>query len=552
MKKKIIGILVCMLLIATAVPAVGTINKNTNEKTVLQLPNGVEWDLTIDRGEFDSIRHVEQTSDGGYIGCGLTEESDMFYCYLIKVDSDGNEDWRVINYDLNASYVTSPSSDVYAMNVIQTSEGGYLVSGWGMIFEEEAEGWAPVGYLWKTDSTGTTEWIQRYYKIEDYAIDFIYPALEIDDGYMASGFRIYYDPETYEVLDINGFLMKVDTLGTIQWHEAYDAGGSDHLCSLCPTDDGGYLLTGCTDAIDEDSSLWMVKTDSDGIKEWDQIFDGPDWEYSYAIDCHQTSDGGFIMVGNTISYEAVAVDVWVIKTDSSGNMEWYRLLGGTGNDYTWTICKTIDGRYVVGICDNYGSFSGTMDDILLVKITEDGLVEWEYLIEEEGVQIPTTVRQTSDEGFVVSGRTATMGHTNSDGIMVKVSAIENQIPDKPDRPSGKKKIMPGAKYTYKTSTSDPDGDQVYYLWDWGDGNFSEWLGPYNSTEVCEADNYWEKDGTYNITVMAKDSNGGESEWADTLRVTTPKNKAFNYNFPLLSWLLERFPHIILILRQIFG
>jgi len=214
--------------------------------------------------------------------------------------------------------------------------------------------------------------------------------------------------------------MKTDTDGNLEWQQFYDAGGDEHLSSLCAAD-GGYLLTGWRESSSvHNGALWMVKTNGTGAKQWEQTFDGPGFEYTYGKGCFQTSDGGYIMCGNTGSYGAGAVDVWVIKTNASGTMEWNRTYGDTHNDYTWSMTNTSDGDYVIGICKDYGYNSGTMDDIWIVELNEDGDTEWSYLIEEAGVQIPTCIQQTSDSGFIISGRTEEYGVSSSDGLVVKI------------------------------------------------------------------------------------------------------------------------------------
>jgi len=97
----------------------------------------------------------------------------------------------------------------------------------------------------------------------------------------------------------------------------------------------------------------------------------------------------------------------------------------------------------------------------------------------------------------------------------------NNPPQKPARPSGPNSGKPGVQYIYTTSTTDPDEDQIYYMWDWGDGNFSNWLGPYNSGETTSASYTWAQKGNYNIKVKAKDIYGDESNWSDPLAVTMP-------------------------------
>ena len=80
------------------------------------------------------------------------------------------------------------------------------------------------------------------------------------------------------------------------------------------------------------------------------------------------------------------------------------------------------------------------------------------------------------------------------------------------------------EYTYTTSTTDPDDDKVYYMWDWGDGTFSDWIGPYNSGIECSASHIWNDRSSYSIKVKAKDENGLHGPWSDPLSVSMPKNK----------------------------
>ena len=96
---------------------------------------------------------------------------------------------------------------------------------------------------------------------------------------------------------------------------------------------------------------------------------------------------------------------------------------------------------------------------------------------------------------------------------------ENQPPETPLRPIGPINGSINIDYTYKTQTSDPDGDVLYYQWDWGDGNMSEWMGPYPSGSQVEASHSWTLQGTYAVKVKAKDSANAESNWSPTLMIT---------------------------------
>ena len=139
-----------------------------------------------------------------------------------------------------------------------------------------------------------------------------------------------------------------------------------------------------------------------------------------------------------------------------------------------------------------------------------------------------------------------------DEVKIYKATGGNQPPGKPAKPSGTTSGNTGTSYTYTTSTTDPDGDQVYYWFDWGDGKNSGWVGPFASGATGSASHSWTTDGDYNIKVKAKDDPWGEeSPFSDPLSVTMPRNRAANINQFLLKFLGQH-PNLFPILRYILG
>ena len=122
----------------------------------------------------------------------------------------------------------------------------------------------------------------------------------------------------------------------------------------------------------------------------------------------------------------------------------------------------------------------------------------------------------------------------------------NHPPDIPAKPSGKTFGKVGIEYHYTTSTVDPDEDQVYYKWDWGDGSFSEWLGPYDSDLEVSASHSWSH-GNYEIKVKSKDIHDEESNWSDPLSISMPRNRILHTSS--IHRLIERFPNVLAFLKQ---
>ena len=123
---------------------------------------------------------------------------------------------------------------------------------------------------------------------------------------------------------------------------------------------------------------------------------------------------------------------------------------------------------------------------------------------------------------------------------------ESDFPGKPDKPDGSKIGSPGEEYSFSSKAEDPDNDQIYYMWDWGDGNFSIWLGPYDSGEICSETYTWTEKGLYSVRVKAKDIYGLESEWSDPLEVTMPKGKIVTF---LINFIERFFPRLYSLLSN---
>lgn len=164
-----------------------------------------------------------------------------------------------------------------------------------------------------------------------------------------------------------------------------------------------------------------------------------------------------------------------------------------------------------------------------------------WLCDQSGTQL-ANMRLTGSYHYTSQDDTTTQ-------FTIRCSTSGNSPPVTPDTPTGTDSGKIKTVYTYMTRATDPNGDPVYYQWDWGDGSQSSWLGPYQSGLPMNATHTWTKKGTYSITVKAKDSAGAESSWSDSLPVTMPCVYPRSGGL-LWDKLLDQFPHAFLFLRYL--
>lgn len=187
----------------------------------------------------------------------------------------------------------------------------------------------------------------------------------------------------------------------VQWSKTFGEGNNVSGGPIQQTKDGGYILCGMletprTETHKNKESAWLIKTDANGNKLWDRMFDG-----GYINSLQQTSDDGYIMCGTTESYGADKANIWLIKTDAEGNKIWDKTFGDNKGALGESIQQTTDGGYIV--CGTKELYGDDNDDIWLIKTDAEGNKLWNKIYGGEHDNLGCSAHQTADGGYVLCG-----------------------------------------------------------------------------------------------------------------------------------------------------
>ena len=282
-------------------------------------------------------------------------------------------------------------------SVQQTIDGGYILTGTTYTLDNQEQ-----IYLIKTDENGELEWEQTY---GGTGIDQGFSVQQTSDGgYVITGIKSDLSWSGNDLGD--GWLIKTDENGELEWEQTYGGDLIDRFDSVKQTDDGGYIMTGWTSSFFP-GGVYVIKTDENGDSLW-MTTHGSISSSSFSLD--QTDDGGYIITGHESVLNEGVGNVGLFKIDDNGELEWEQTCGeeyGVGN----SVQQTSDGGYIITGFKIPGE--SQYFDLFLRKTFEDGSLDWEYMFGEYYIQDQGhSVQQTIDGGYIITGLTSSSGNNN--------------------------------------------------------------------------------------------------------------------------------------------
>ncbi len=281
------------------------------------------------------------------------------------------------------------------------------------------------------------------------------------------GYIIVADTDSYGAGGWDIWLIKTDENGDTLWTKTFGGMSEERGQSVQQTSDGGYIIAGTTVSFaDSGYDIWLIKTDEDGNETWSKNFNGDLWDWGYYV--RQTNDGGYIITGYTGDI-MTDWNVWLIKTDRNGNLTWSKDYGETTGDFDvgHSVEQTQDGGYILtGYTYSYGAGSS---DVWLIKTDNVGDTAWTKTYGGTDPDIGYSVKQTVDNGYIIACHTKSYGEGDYDAWLIKTDAAGNIVWDKPVGGTEDDRI-------YSVQQTDDNGFVFAGFTDsFGAGNYDMWL-----------------------------------------------------------------------------
>ena len=319
------------------------------------------WEHCYGGSGYEEGDCIQQNNDGGYILAGYTNSTDGditqsyggYDGWLTRLDSTGAIIWQ---HNFGGSGIDLLTA------CQQTNDGGFIVAGSTTSNNGNVHGnHGGVGYdIWvmKLDDTGGIAWSKTYGGTGD--DEGLSIELTTDGGYIVGGYTASVDG------DVSGFhggpadywVLKLNDTGGIQWKQTLGGSGDDELQSATQTLDGGYIVTGNSNSTNGDVTgnhggydMFTVRLSGSGSVVWKKCYGGTGDDDGQCV--RQSADGGFIIAGSTYSDDGQVTgskrggDVWLVKTDANGNLQWQKDAGGDSLDIGFSVVPTLDGSYAV-------------------------------------------------------------------------------------------------------------------------------------------------------------------------------------------------------------
>lgn len=363
---------------------------------------GITFEKTFGGNRRDRGINLLQTMDGGYAIVGYSSSPDAVQedVYLVRTDPRGKALWI-------KTYGGEGQDNGWA--ITEAVDGGFVIAG----FTDSFGAGDMDFYLIRTDADGEKLWDKTYGGPKDEYGWAMAPTT--DGGYVLAG-----QTESYGEGGKDGYLIKVNGEGEELWSQTFGGPQEDRLFSIDRSADSGFIMVGTTKGFgtaDGNRDAYLVKTNDLGEVDWFQVFGDAHDDVGHSV--RQTTDEGYIVTGYTKSFGAQNYDTWLIKTDEAGILQWQELYGGNGDNRTIYGEETEDGGYItVGYSRSFQSIGW---DVFLAKSNSSGEVAWHKTFGGSAEDTGYTIRQTSDEGYILTGETYSFGEGAGDMYVIKVN-----------------------------------------------------------------------------------------------------------------------------------
>lgn len=234
------------------------------------------------------------------------------------------------------------------------------------------------------------------------------------DKYLAAG-----NTKSYGSGDSDGWILEFDGNGNILSQKTLGGDRKDYIAKGLPLSGGGVLVSGSTSSFGAGQfDAWLVRLYDDGQILWQKRCGGEGVEWVY--DALETSDGGFVVVGETSSSGEGKNDLWILRLNNSGEIIWQRAYGGPSYDWARSVIETEDG--VLLVAGTTFSFGSGQADVWVIKLSSTGTILWQKCYGGANLDWPARVVAVSQERFLVAGGTYSFGNGNDDLLLFEIDS----------------------------------------------------------------------------------------------------------------------------------
>ncbi|MDD5528644.1 MAG: T9SS type A sorting domain-containing protein [bacterium] len=302
--------------------------------------------------------------------------------------------------------------DDWDNSVQQTSDTGFIIVG---ATASLVAGKYAV-YLIKTDYHGNTLWVKTFIGT-GLAVGYSVQQTS-DNGFIITGET---RPSGSDCDDV--YLVRTNSSGDTLWTRTFGGTSWDGGHSVRQTEDGGFIVTGHTSSFGADSgNIYLIRTNSSGDTVWTRTYGGNGCDWSNSV--IQTQDGGFIIAGGTSSSGAGSADVYLVKINSSGDIMWARTYGGTDSDEGYSV-QSVPGGFI--IAGGTHSFGAGGDDFYLIRTNSSGDTLWTKTYGGTKDDYAYSLQKTSDNGFIIVGYTFSFGAGYKDVYLVRTDSLGDTL-----------------------------------------------------------------------------------------------------------------------------